>query len=451
MRTRLEFIIRSHEIRPAALARQARLSREHVRRMREGRAASERARSAVVEALREILGRPFSSAEVFGNEAPAPTGRNARPAIAAFSASADEDAFVVTLDSLRNGAPTEDGIRHLLNAGEALLDSAPARADTIYETARFLVDRLASTPEPLTLALRALADKGHANALRMRGDYRGALAALMRAERDFRAARYCRRELGYTRYCVATVLFKMERWEDTEKVVGSARALLEREHERAGVINCDVVLGCVFLERGELDKAREILVAQQRLVEARRDAETLARLTMNIAVCDLRRNDARAAADGLTQARAMFRALGLDAEIARARWCGAKLLLLQKRRASALREFRGAARDFLRLGMPLDAAFVQLGLIEELVAARRWPDAAPLARSAANLFLEAGVRQSAATALDLLRQTVESRTATPDLVARVARHVRRSEVFADEKFTGAPESTRYADPGARRD
>jgi tetratricopeptide (TPR) repeat protein len=369
-----------------------------------------------------------------------------------FFAVIDDDTLESTLENLQRDTATEAGVRELLDAGEALLDSAPPRAEAAYRTARVLVGRLASTPEQLALSLVAHAEKGRANALRMRGEYRAALAALVRAERDFRAASYCRRELGYARYCVATVLFKMERWDDAERVVRSARTLLEREHERAGVISCDVVSGCILLERGELDRARAIFVTQEKLVEARRDAETLARLTMNIAVCDLRRRDAPAAANGLAAARVMFRDLSLHAEIVRVRWCGAKLLLLQKRRASALRELRGAARDFMRLGMPLDAGFVQLGLVEELVAAARWAEAEPVARSVANLFLKAGVRPSASTALAFLRQTVENRTATREFVVKVAHHLRRSEVFPDEQFTfpSTPESADdHADSGGQ--
>jgi hypothetical protein len=84
--------------------------------------------------------------------------------------------------------------------------------------------------------------------------------------------------------------------------------------------------------------------------------------------------------------------------------------------------------------MPLDAAFVKLGLLEELVEMERWDEVEPLASSIADLFLQHGIRPSAAAAMDFLRRAVTSRRATRDLVTRVTRHVRRSEVFPEERF-----------------
>lgn len=444
MRTRLEFIIRSRNLRPAALARASGLSREHVRRMREGLRVSSRAEDDVVNGLHELTGRTIARADVIEPKnatvawvawLEALPGRRPRgPALGALLLTPDELECSALLDAARTVRPSEMGVRDLLAAGEILLDSAPVRADAVYQVALDAVKRLPSTPEPLARSLAGHAEKGRANALRMRGQYREALSALARTERHFIAARYCRRELGYARYCGGTVLFKMERWDDAEAVIQRARVFLDAEHERAGVINCDVVLGCIFLERGELDRAREVFVRQEKLVAARSDRETLARLWMNIAVCDLRRYDLSAATAGLQRATDAFRALKMDAEVVRARWCQAKLLLLQNRRAPARRAFREAARDFLLLGMPLDSAFVELGLLEELVDAARWEEVEPLAGSVANLFLQHGVRPSAAAAMDFLRRAVANRTATRDLVSRVARHVRRSEVFPDERF-----------------
>jgi tetratricopeptide (TPR) repeat protein len=448
MRTRLEFIIRSKNVRPAALARAARLSREHVRRMRVGLRVSSKAEDDVLEGLQELAGRTYTRADVMEPESVTagwiawlhalPGHRSRGPSLGMLLLAFRESDFVAALDTARDVEPSEMGVRDLLDAGDLLLDSAPVRADAVYQATLRVVAGLTATPEPLAQALAGHAEKGRANALRMRGEYRAALSALVRTERHFIAARYCRRELGYARYCGGTVLFKMERWNDSEAIIQRARVFLDAEHERAGVINCDVVLGCIFLERGELDRAREIFTKQEKVVVARNDRETLARLWMNIAVCDLRRHDAPAAATGIARATEAFQSLQMDAEVARARWCRAKLLLLEKRGAAALREFQGAAGDFVRLGMPLDAAFVKLDLLEELVEKERWDEVGPLASSIADLFLRCGVRPSAAAAMDFLRRAVTTRRATRDLVTRVARHVRRSEVFPEERFN--PES-----------
>jgi tetratricopeptide (TPR) repeat protein len=345
-----------------------------------------------------------------------------------------EEAFETSLGHLKTSSASEAAVRELLDAGEILLDRSPLRADALYALAVAATTRLSATPVPLAHSLRGLAEKGRANALRMTGRYRDALSALERSEREFQAARYCVRELGYARYCRGTVLFKMERWVDAERAVSAGRTLLEAEHDRAGVVNCDILHGCILLERGELDRAREVFVAQRKIVEARRDYRRLADLWMNLVVCDLRRRDMFGAGHWLGRAVRKFRELGLASEVTRARWCGASLALAQGQRDRALREFRAAATEFERLGMPADAGFVKLDLLAELVADKKWREAEPLAHSLADLFLKKGVAPSATTALDYLRQTVKARSADREIVKRIERHLRRSEVFPDEPF-----------------
>jgi tetratricopeptide (TPR) repeat protein len=273
----------------------------------------------------------------------------------------------------------------------------------------------------------------------MTGSYVNALSALERAEREFEAARYCRRELGYVRYCRGTVLFKMERWIDAARAANAGRTFLQAEHDRAGMVNCDILLGCILLERGELDRAREVFLAQRKVVEARRDYRRLADLLMNLVICDLRRRDTFSAGHWLGRAIRKFRELGLTSEVTRGRWCGATLALTLGQRDRALRELRTAASEFEALGMPTDAAFVKLDLLAELVADKKWREAEPLAHSLADLFLKAGVAPSAATAIDYLRRVVKARSADREIVKTVERYLHRIEVFPDEPFPVHPD------------
>jgi len=443
-------MIRSRAVKRSEIARRAGYSRQHLVRMREGHRTSPRSEDAVAAAVRAITHEDVPRDAVFEERQPslhdilgtATSRRRKGSREAAKHASlADqfsqlsEDGVEPSIARLRTSAASEAATRELLDAGEVLLDRNPGRADALYDLAVRVTTRLGTTPAPLAHSLRGLAEKGRANALRMTGRYQEALSALARSEREFEAAQYCSRELGYARYCRGTVLFKMERWADAERAVGAGRALLETEHDRAGVVNCDILLGCILLERGELDHAREIFLAQRKIVEARRDYRRLADLWMNLVVCDLRRRDMFSAGHWLGRAVRKFRELGLTSEITRGRWCGASLALAQGQRDRALREFRAAATEFERLGMPADAGFVKLDLLAELVADKKWREAEPLAHSLADLFLKAGIAPSAATALDYLRQTVKARSADREIVKRVERHLHRSEVFPDEPFT----------------
>ena len=399
--------------------------------MREGLLTSARSEIAVVEAVREELQAPIDHSAVFESREHTfvPLGD---------VESLNKRDFEWSMEQVRNSFVSELGIRSLLDSAEVLLDRKPRRAEALYSLASELVAKLPSTPAPLAHSLRGLAQKGRANALRMSGWYSEALEALVVSEREFEAARYCRRELGYARYCRAAVLFKMERWADADRAVHSARSLLEAEHDRAGVVNCDILRACITLERGDLDRAREMFLGLRKTVEARRDYRRLADVWMNLVICDLRRRYTFGAGHWLGRAVRKFRELGLASEVTRGRWCGATLALAQGQRPRALREFRAAAEEFEELGMPMDAAFVKLDLLGELVEEKKWREAEPIALSLADLFLKAGVGPSAATALEYLRDAVKRRSADRAVVNHVTRHIRRTEVFPAEVFTKGP-------------
>ena len=454
MRTRLEYMIRSRAVRPSELARRAGYSRQLLARMREGCRTLARSENDVAAALREITHEDLPRSAIFEERQPsvadllaASSNRRLDKSRAGtekltladqFLQMSDE-AFAAVRAMLRSSLSSEAAARELLDVGEEILDRKPPRAEAIYSLASDSVASLPHTPAALGHSLRGLAQKGRANALRMMGKYKDALAALVESEREFQAARYCKHELGLARYCRATVLFKMEQWVEAYRAVHSARGFLEAEHDRAGVVNCDILMACITLEWGELDRAREMFLALRKTVEGRRDYRRLADLSMNLVVCNLRRRDTFEAGLWLGRAVRKFRELGLASEVTRARWCGATLALAQGQRAHALQEFKAAAAEFEALGMPLDAAFVKLELLGVLIEDKKWREAEPTAVSVANVFLTAGVRPSAATALEYLREAVRKRSANAETVSRVTRHIRRAEVFPDEPFSSFTE------------
>jgi tetratricopeptide (TPR) repeat protein len=450
VRTRLEYMIRSRAVKPSELARRSGYSRQLLARMREGCRTLTRSENDVAEALRAITHEDLPRDAVFEEKQPSlvdflPTsskqqrrgseGSTKKHTLADQLLEMTEETFEASLAHLRGSAASEAAVRELLDAGKELLDRKPRRADELYSLASDFVASLPHTPAALGHSLRGLAQKGRANSLRMIGKYADSLAALQDSECEFQAARYCKHELGLARYCRATVLFKMERWVEAYRAAHSGRGFLEAEHDHAGVVNCDILKACITLEWGELDRAREMFLALRKTVEARRDYRRLADLSMNLVVCNLRRGDTFEAGLWLGRAVRKFRELGLASEVTRARWCGATLALAQGQRVRAFQEFKAAASEFEALGMPVDAAFVRLELLGALIEDRKWREAEPIAVSVANLLLAAGVRPSAATALEYLREAVKKRSADRETVTRVTRHIRRVGVFPDEPFS----------------
>ena len=107
----------------------------------------------------------------------------------------------------------------------------------------------------------------------------------------------------------------------------------------------------------------------------------------------------------------------------------------EKKRTEGLRLLRAAMREFEGVGMRMEAGFVGLDLLEELVRdAAATAEAQDLARRLADLFLAAGVVVSGAKALAYLQETVANRTVTPPLVGYVKTYVRRAEVYPEAAF-----------------
>jgi tetratricopeptide (TPR) repeat protein len=333
------------------------------------------------------------------------------------------------------GAATEAATRELIDAAFLLLDRQPARAEQLYVAAIALTERLATSPPLLVVALRGYGEKGRANALRMLGRYQEAMQLLIDAEQHFVDARYCTFEIGEVRYARAGILFKMEKWPRAQEAAVQARRIFEEEHDRTRALHARLLEGCILVERGNLEVGRAVFSELLKKLSAKRHRSALAWVYMNLGACDLKRRQPEFARHWLHRATQLFRLLGMETELARARWCGAKITIVEGDRSRGVKELRGAMRDFERLAMPADAGFVGLDLLEELMTdARATKESEALARSLAEFFLAAGVNVSAATALAYLRDAARLRKADASLVAYVRHYVHLADVHPDRPF-----------------
>jgi tetratricopeptide (TPR) repeat protein len=298
-----------------------------------------------------------------------------------------------------------------------------------------LTERLSTSPPLLVVALRGYAEKGRTNALRMLGRYQEAMQLLIDAEQHFVDARYCTLEIGEVRYVRAGILFKMQRWPEAQEAAGQARRIFEEEHDRTRALHARMIEGCILVERGSLDAARAVFVGLLKQLAAKCHRDALARVYMNLGSCDLKRGVPGFARHWLHRATQLFRELGLPSELARARWCGAKITVFEGNRTRGLRDLRAAMRDFERLSMPADAGFVGLDLLEVLLAdASAAKEAENLARSLAEFFVAAGANVGAARAIGYLRDAAAARTADAPLVAYVRRYLNRVDVDPERRF-----------------
>ena len=456
MRTRLELFIKSHGVKPVRLAAEAGYSRGHLIRAREGEPTSLRFQEGVTAAVSDILTQPVALADLFEPEGvairallpqEAPIRRrlgqsqpsksmvpkNLGTLIAAFT-DAELNRWLALIQKT-TGAATEAAARDLVDAAFPLLDRQPARAEQLYAAAIALTERLTASPAPLVAALRGYAAKGRANALRMLGRYREAMQVLIDADQHFIDARYCAMETGEVRYARAGILFKMERWTEAMEAATQARRIFGQEKNHIRALHAQLLEGCILVERGDLEAGRAIFVSLRKPLEGKRRRDALAWVYMNLGACDLKRREPVIARHWLHRATQLFRQLGMTSELARARWCGAKITIVEGNRERGIRELRAAMRDFERLSMHADAGFVGLDLLEELTHdASAAKEAERLARSLAENFVASGANVSATTAIAYLRDLATARRASTSLVAYVRRYVQRSYVDPDKPF-----------------
>lgn len=412
-----------------------------------------RFQEGVAAAMSDISGQPVTRIDLFEPEGiairtllPQATGERRRRSVSEESAMPSLDAVVGALADaeceawlarIRStaGAATEEATRELVDAAFPLLDRQPARAEQLYAAAIALTERLMASPPPLVAALRGYAEKGRANALRMLGRYREAMQLLIDAEQHFVDARYCALEIGEVRYTRAGILFKMEKWAEAQAAAIQARRIFKEERNHTRALHAQLLEGCVLIERGDLEAGRALLVSLRKPLEGKRHRGTLACVYISLASCDRRRREPATARHWLHRATQLFRQLDMASELARARWCGAKITLVEGDCQRGMRELRGAMRDFERLSMPADAGFVGLDLLEQLIAEGSGAnEAGRLARSLAQLFVAAGANVSAAKAIAYLRDAAVAQQADASLLAYVRRYVQRAAVDPDRPF-----------------
>jgi tetratricopeptide (TPR) repeat protein len=415
--TRLELFLRRTKLVLMDVARLAGYSRQHFLRLRIGEGDATRGGIlAVTGACRKLSHERVTPSVLFERAEEFLKGPGQRLSRAHL---ADRRALEALLSApvtaefpdevTATGVASETAVRLLLKAGKKRLDTHPAGAATIYYAAAKMGTILPATVPELAASLQAQALKGRANALRMLGQYDDALASLAMAAKLFVAARYCTAEAGQVEYTRAAVLFKMELWDDALVATRAARKRFLQSKDARRTAHAELLEANILFEQGDWNAARATWLRLRKPLTALKDKDALARVWLNLGVCETRREQPDEARRWLNQASAAFRALENDAELARTRWNMATYLATFKSPTRALRALRHAQRSFLALGMWVDAGCVGLDMTEVMLDLRT-PDAVLTAhaREIVSTFIKAGLGVSAAHALDQLRQIARS-------------------------------------------
>ncbi|HEV7486816.1 MAG TPA: hypothetical protein VGQ65_14155 [Thermoanaerobaculia bacterium] len=416
--TRLELFLRKKDIAPLVVAEAAVYSRQHVLRIRLGKMMPTRRfivdmTSACKRLSREAVtpGTLFERGDELLESSYQRLGRLfLRELRVLDNLLGNVPAGKLAESVLSTRVRSETAVTYFLRKGESRIDQAPTEAAAIFHSAAVMAAALTATPPELVASLQAHALKGRANALRHLGEFDEALTDLALAAKLFLKAHYCTGEAGQVEYTRATVLFKMERWEEAMAATHRARAQFVTAGDTRRAVHADLLKAGILFEQGDVNSARDMWLRLLSILADLKDLETLSRVWQNLGACEIRRGQAKAARHWLRQAAATFRALGNQTELARTRWNIATYITTFRSRERGLSALRHAQRAFVDLGLYSDAGCVGLETIEVLIETAA-PNAAitRYAQAVAEILVRAGLDVSGAAALDHLRRIARAR------------------------------------------
>jgi len=322
-------------------------------------------------------------------------------------------------------AATEGLVRRVMEAAIEELDRSPKYALELLVAA----DSIAYGIEDKQGQFECHSEvwKNRANALRMLGRYEEALTATVTAERfseEVRTGAFMRAQIIYTR---GTVLFKLGRFAETIKAAREASNRFAEYRDVKRVIHARNLEAIALTDQGETAEGLRVYLLIDQQLEQVDDPQMKARVTENIAVCHRRLGNYDEARAHALAAQEQYRELKADSEIIRIEWTVGLIDLLVGETQAGFERLRGAAAAFEELGMRADAGFVKLALTEELLRCEEWDEAGVMAGEAAEAFASAGAKLHLSTALSFLREAVQRRSATLELVRYVREYVTADE------------------------
>jgi tetratricopeptide (TPR) repeat protein len=378
--TRLELFVQSRNLALAELARLSGYTPVHLRRLRADEISATRSGVLAVTGAARTLSRErvrpgmlFERADAFlrgrGHRL-SEVHRQDREALNALLAQPVTSHLPERVRSA--GIASEAAVRHLLRSGRACLDTAPAAALAIYEAAASVAATLPDTPGQLAASLEAHAYREQAEALKMIGSFEAALSCLATSAERFGDVGLCTDETARVDYSRAAILYDLELWDDALPLARSARRAAIRSGNNDLAANAEQVEAAVLFERGDSDEAfKRWLRLSKVLHPARnpREEEDLARVWMNLGMCESHRARPADALRWLGEAERAFQKLNNTAELARTRWNVATCVRKSEGPVPSLPHFQQAFRAFGALEIWIDAGCVGLEMIEASIDA----------------------------------------------------------------------------------
>jgi tetratricopeptide (TPR) repeat protein len=436
VRTRLEFFLVTRGIKPARLAREAAISRQHLLRVRKGVMEPTRLKIAqIVSAVRRLTFFPVEPTDLFElsieengawalahvREEAATAGSKFRDEMRATTTAIAETLCLTEAEwtgTFIERGVTEALVRQLVLTGHRVVEKKPKRAIAILATAERLIHELpALLKRDLGIVLRGQTFLERAVALRVLGRFADERTMLDRAEAEFQKSAACTHELAQTWYERAALHFKVGELDPASQLALRARNVFLVMGDRRRAAKARMIEGCILFDRARYTEARAEFRLAATTFRTFEDTEALASAYLNLGTAEMRLGHALSARRAMEGAEVLFTRARLKGEVVRARWNLAHLATFYVDPTSGLPLLRQARADFLNLDMRGDAAFVGLDIVKALFGVDgAAEEAAQLGRRIVDELTAAGATKNALGALAYLSDALVRRDATPQLV-----------------------------------
>lgn len=452
MPTRLEVFLRSRGIKPVKLAREVPCSRQYLARVRLGQVEPTRRMIArITSALRRLsledvraedlfeltvedsAARAAQDRHILRDAAAYGRSRGAAEALWRAAARRRVESWLPALARHPAGV-TEDMVRVLVFDAEKKTDRNAGRALAILTLADAIAERLPNSSAAVVAALRGRIHLDRAYGLRQLGRYREALPLLDEAEEQYERTPHCAHEVATVWYERAAILFVKEDYDAAIRAARRAVNLFTLVGDRRRIAKAQLILACVFHERGELEAALASFTEVESALRAMNDREALASVHLNLGATETLLGNVPAAQAWIEKALRAFSQLGRRGEIARTRWAMARLHLLHFNRAEGMQQHRDVRAAFEGLGMHDDAGTVMLDMAAYLLEDGKSAESASLCREALAAFEHSGAAMSARRAVRFLYQAIQDGAADAALVREVRRFLDRSAAHPEQEF-----------------
>ncbi len=297
---------------------------------------------------------------------------------------------------------TRATLSFLLEAAHARLEKEPTLARELTSAVLASVDRVAGGWRVQVTALRGLAWKEHANALRVTDDLRAAIKAIEHALAIFADEPSLDYQAATAKLVKAQILREMGE-DDAAVALARECAVKFRDYgDSRYLVMARITEGWILYNSKQYGRAMAIFADLTEEAERTGDRATLARALQNTAACARELGDTAAARDLYARALPLFVGLQLVTEIPRVQWGYALSLVADGRFHDGVSELYKTRALYLDLGMNVEAATAALDIVRAKFL--NGDDVTSLCGELVTTLVSAGMTQNAIEALAYLRE-----------------------------------------------